>query len=351
MASWHSSFVSASKVGSQFVQQYYDVLQHQPDFTHRFYNGSSTMIRVDGDSTQTASAVSSLPCSRIEIKTVNSVESRFEGIIVAVSGSVKSDCFSGYREFVQTFFLAPDEKKKDYMAMVDVFHFVSQEDLSGVVYAKDPIDIHYIKRDDSESVEDFLFRFTNETSQILGADEKMKISGFVHGVRDDELVEKLHENIPQTVKDMIDRVKGFVRGKKARAIKNVRCNFSASVPMNDPNQYCEFHQDVGHDTDDCVLLKKEIEEAVQTGNLARLVEEIKYRKGDYSFDANQEELDDEHPKRKKIRMEEPITSPDCIDTQRTSGVKGGTDSFESSMEQPQPISSPANQTNDSQEGP
>ncbi|KAJ0742410.1 putative Ras GTPase-activating protein-binding protein [Helianthus annuus] len=58
MASWHSSFVSASKVGSQFVQQYYDVLQHQPEFTHRFYNGSSTMIRVDGDSTQTASAVS-----------------------------------------------------------------------------------------------------------------------------------------------------------------------------------------------------------------------------------------------------------------------------------------------------
>ncbi|KAF5784877.1 hypothetical protein HanXRQr2_Chr10g0422011 [Helianthus annuus] len=237
------------------------------------------------------------------------------------------------------------------MAMVDVFHFVSQEDLSGVVYAKDPIDIHYIKRDDSESVEDFLFRFTNETSQILGADEKMKISGFVLGVRDDELVEKLHENIPQTVKDMIDRVKGFVRGKKARAIKNVRCNFSASVPMNDPNQYCEFHQVVGHYTDDCVLLKKEIEEAVQTGNLARLVEEIKYRKGDYSFDANQKESDDEHPKRKKIRMEEPITSPDCIDTQRTSGVKGGSDSFESSMEQPQPITSPANQTNDSQEGP
>ncbi|MFS7975489.1 putative Ras GTPase-activating protein-binding protein [Helianthus anomalus] len=58
MASWHSSFVTASKVGSQFVQQYYDVLQHQPEFTHRFYNGSSTIIRVDGDSTQTASAVS-----------------------------------------------------------------------------------------------------------------------------------------------------------------------------------------------------------------------------------------------------------------------------------------------------
>ncbi|KAJ0695547.1 putative Ras GTPase-activating protein-binding protein [Helianthus annuus] len=57
MASLFSSSVTASQVGSYFVQQYYQVLQQQPQFAHQFYTGSSTMVRVDGESTQTASAI------------------------------------------------------------------------------------------------------------------------------------------------------------------------------------------------------------------------------------------------------------------------------------------------------
>lgn len=39
--------------------------------------------------------------------------------------------------------------------------------------------------------------------------------------------------------------------------------------------YCEFHGDKGHDTNDCIHLRKQIEEAVKSGHLSHLVKEIK----------------------------------------------------------------------------
>ncbi|KAL8259013.1 hypothetical protein R6Q59_026966 [Mikania micrantha] len=130
--SYSSSPVTASQVGSYFVQQYYQVLQQQPEFVHQFYADSSTVVRVDGESTESASAIfqihtliQSLHFSGIEIKTINSLESWSQGIVVVVSGSVRSKLFNGWRKFVQTFFLAPQEK--GYFVMNDIFHFVSDE--------------------------------------------------------------------------------------------------------------------------------------------------------------------------------------------------------------------------------
>nr|XP_043610952.1 nuclear transport factor 2 isoform X2 [Erigeron canadensis] len=132
MASAYSPSVTASQIGSYFVQQYYQVLQQQPEFVHQFYADSSTMVRVDAESTETASAIfqihtliQSLHFSAIEIKTINSLESWSQGIVVVVSGSVKSKLFSGWRKFVQTFFLAPQDK--GYFVMNDIFHFISEE--------------------------------------------------------------------------------------------------------------------------------------------------------------------------------------------------------------------------------
>lgn len=42
------------QVGSYFVGQYYQVLRQQPSLVHQFYSDSSSMIRVDGDSTEAA---------------------------------------------------------------------------------------------------------------------------------------------------------------------------------------------------------------------------------------------------------------------------------------------------------
>ncbi|CAH9132845.1 unnamed protein product [Cuscuta epithymum] len=124
--------LSASQVGSYFVQQYYKVLQHEPDFVRHFYTGSSTVVRVEGESSQTASThmdihslIMSTPFSGIKVKTINSVESWNAGVLVVVSGTVKLKDFGGWRDFVQTFFLAPQDK--GYFVLNDVFNFGDEE--------------------------------------------------------------------------------------------------------------------------------------------------------------------------------------------------------------------------------
>ncbi|CBI37186.3 unnamed protein product, partial [Vitis vinifera] len=131
MASTYPASVTASEVGSYFVSQYYHVLRQQPDFVHQFYTDSSTMIRIDGDSKESASAmldihalITSLNYTGINIKTINAVESWNGGILVVVSGSVKAKDFSG-RKFMETFFLAPQEK--GFYVLNDIFQFVNEE--------------------------------------------------------------------------------------------------------------------------------------------------------------------------------------------------------------------------------
>ncbi|KAA8548882.1 hypothetical protein F0562_000566 [Nyssa sinensis] len=124
--------VTAAQVGTYFVGQYYHVLQHQPDFVHHFYSDASTMLRIDGNSRETASAmlqirslVMSLNYTGIEIMTAHSLESWNGGVLVMVSGSVHIKDFNGRRKFMQTFFLAPQEK--GYFVLNDIFHFVDEE--------------------------------------------------------------------------------------------------------------------------------------------------------------------------------------------------------------------------------
>ncbi|KDP26467.1 hypothetical protein JCGZ_17625 [Jatropha curcas] len=127
------------QVGSYFVGQYYQVLQQQPDLVHQFYADTSTMIRIDGDATESASTmlqihtlVTSLNFTAIEIKTINSLESWNGGVLVMVSGSVKNKDFSGRRKFVETFFLAPQEK--GYFVLNDMFQFLDEE----IIYQQHP---------------------------------------------------------------------------------------------------------------------------------------------------------------------------------------------------------------------
>lgn len=63
----------------------------------------------------------------IEVKTAHSLESWNGGVLVMVSGSVHIKDFSSRRKFVQTFFLAPQEK--GYFILNDIFHFVEEEQI------------------------------------------------------------------------------------------------------------------------------------------------------------------------------------------------------------------------------
>ncbi|XP_027165240.1 putative G3BP-like protein [Coffea eugenioides] len=124
--------VTAAQVGTYFVGQYYQVLQQQPEFVHQFYSDASTVLRIDGNTRDTATSmlhihtlIMSLNYTAIEIKTAHSLESWNGGVLVMVSGSVHVKDFKGRRKFVQTFFLAPQEK--GYFVLNDIFHFVDDE--------------------------------------------------------------------------------------------------------------------------------------------------------------------------------------------------------------------------------
>ncbi|KAL3506233.1 hypothetical protein ACH5RR_031615 [Cinchona calisaya] len=126
--------VTAAQVGTYFVGQYYQVLQQQPEFVHQFYSEASTVLRIDGNTRETATTmlhihalIMSLNYSAIEIKTAHSLESWNSGVLVMVSGSVHAKDLNGRRKFVQTFFLAPQQK--GYFVLNDIFHFVDDDNV------------------------------------------------------------------------------------------------------------------------------------------------------------------------------------------------------------------------------
>nr|GEW23159.1 reverse transcriptase domain-containing protein [Tanacetum cinerariifolium] len=48
------------------------------------------------------------------------------------------------------------------------------------------------------------------------------------------------------------------------------------VENRSSNKFCDFHNDKGHSTDECMQLKKQIEELVRAGKLSHLIKEIKH---------------------------------------------------------------------------
>jgi hypothetical protein len=78
--------------------------------------------------------------------------------------------------------------------------------------------------------------------------------------------------ITKTPREVLSTEDARYRFKPPRAM-------SKSTANKNMNEYCEFHCDKGHDTNDCIQLRKEIEAAIKTGELAHLVRDIKDKKG------------------------------------------------------------------------
>nr|GEV13100.1 reverse transcriptase domain-containing protein [Tanacetum cinerariifolium] len=162
----------------------------------------------------------------------------------------------------------------------------------------------------------------------------MRISGFMHGITNPDLIKKLNDNIPKSVDEMMSITSAFLRGEVAAANQSKKkappawkhhetsrrpnfdkrldfksqhnsirwqdhftpltktpkeilamntVKFKAPPPMTEPvenqnkNKFCEFHGDKGHSTNECIYLRRQIEEVVKSGQLSHLVKEIKQR--------------------------------------------------------------------------
>jgi hypothetical protein len=84
-------------------------------------------------------------------------------------------------------------------------------------YAKDPVELHHIKQREGESTGAFVDRFKAESMHVKGALECIKISGFMHGITNPELIKRLNDNIPQSVDEMWKATTAFLRGATAVA--------------------------------------------------------------------------------------------------------------------------------------
>ncbi|CAL5061866.1 unnamed protein product [Urochloa decumbens] len=165
---------AATQVGTYFLRNYYNLLQQNPDVVHQFYSEASTMVRVDdlaGTSTTVNtmmdihSLIMSLNFTQIEIKTANFVNSWGEGVMVMVSGLVQTKEYNHQRKFIQTFFLAPQEK--GYFVLNDYFHFVDQEQVQPApLISQDDYENNLASNTVVETVPEYIHEEETQSTQI-----------------------------------------------------------------------------------------------------------------------------------------------------------------------------------------
>ncbi|GKA77296.1 hypothetical protein Tco_0783757, partial [Tanacetum coccineum] len=69
--------------------------------------------------------------------------------------------------------------------------------------------------DNGESTEDFIQRYKSKSGNVKGAPECMRISEFVHGITNPELIKRFHEKILKTVDEMMQVATSFLQGQEA----------------------------------------------------------------------------------------------------------------------------------------
>ncbi|GKB54785.1 hypothetical protein Tco_0905538 [Tanacetum coccineum] len=170
---------------------------------------------------------------------------------------------------------------------------------------KDPVEIHHIKQREGESTKDFVRRLKVESRDVKGASEIMRISGFMHGITNPKLIKRLHDKIPKSVEEMIRITTSFLRGRSERRqdkftllskspkelLALEKGKFKAPPLMTTPvkknsNKFCKFHGEVGHNTDECMHLKRQIEELLKNGKLPHVIKELKQNSGNDQPKAN-----------------------------------------------------------------
>ncbi|GKB82941.1 reverse transcriptase domain-containing protein [Tanacetum coccineum] len=92
---------------------------------------------------------------------------------------------------------------------------------------KNLVEIHNIKQRDGESIEEFVRRYKLECSDMKGAPECMKISGFMYGITNPELIKRLHDKISKSVDEMIRVTTAFLRGEVAASNCERKKSFSS----------------------------------------------------------------------------------------------------------------------------
>nr|GEU68650.1 hypothetical protein [Tanacetum cinerariifolium] len=169
------------------------------------------------------------------------------------------------------------DAKVECWAMPTWFHMFNST-LTGS--ARDPVEIHHIKQREGESTKDFMQRFKAESRHVKGAS---RISGFMHRITNPELIKQLHDNIPKSVDEMMRVTTAFLKGEVAasnQAQKHFRHGNNRNLGGSKTSIEMETSRTKkGRNTDECMHMKRHIEELIKAGKLSRVIKELKQGSG------------------------------------------------------------------------
>ncbi|XP_076931562.1 uncharacterized protein LOC143596754 [Bidens hawaiensis] len=202
-------------------------------------------------------------------------------------------------------------------------------------HTRDQSEILDVVRRDNESIEDFITRFNDESLKIGGISKGMLLGAFRKNVKCDDLVRTLtsRDGMPKEWDDLMiaakakgpicSRLQPSVDVSKPFDARSLIGNKNKAGPSNrGPNnwtplsktpaeiltteninfrkpksltrrsflnakKHCSYHDDIGHNTNECRTLKSEIEAAVKSGKLKHLVKNGKPDNGKAPIRDNQ----------------------------------------------------------------
>ncbi|GJZ78734.1 reverse transcriptase domain-containing protein [Tanacetum coccineum] len=186
--------------------------------------------------------------------------------------------------------------------------------------AKNPVELARVKQRQGESTSAYVERYKDECIHVKACPEILKISGFMNGINNPELIKRLNDRVPQTFDELMKRTRSFIQGEAAAAdsrkgysnnrsqeqsrrqsndqsssrnnsyrgqrggrgndkytpltmtpkeiLATEGANFPRPPPMRTPeeqrvgNGYCEYHRQKGHTTNECVQLRQLIDKLV-----------------------------------------------------------------------------------------
>nr|GEW65772.1 reverse transcriptase domain-containing protein [Tanacetum cinerariifolium] len=175
--------------------------------------------------------------------------------------------------------------------------------------AKNPVELARVKQRQGESTSAYVERYKDECIHIKACPEILRISGFMNGINNPELIKRLNDMVPQTFDELMKRTRSFIQGEAAAADskksylnykgdrgndkytpltktpKEILATRGANFPKPPPmrtleerrvgNGYCEYHGQKGHTTNECVQLRQLVDKLVKEGRLDHLVKNIK----------------------------------------------------------------------------
>ncbi|XP_022032646.1 uncharacterized protein LOC110933747 [Helianthus annuus] len=204
-------------------------------------------------------------------------------------------------------------------------------------YVKDATVIFQIKQQDDESLRDLFERYKKEGLTYVGADEKIRVAGFMNVIISKYLIRDFNKCLPKTLEEVLERAEAHIHGEedvdikeqrkrgpswRSNSLNRKRSNYGSydkrsrssyprrseggnlpsrektvsftaltktpqeilaaeevkhgfrpprPLPKSKRNenstQYCEFHEEKGHHTNDCFQLRKESKKLLSPENL------------------------------------------------------------------------------------